>query len=109
MQVLGHPETGNPKNKTLSDAAHRQRTCLIGICKDMMSSMDPLREPGLQGLAVETFLVTRKFSSSISCWKGLHKIQEGKNKNTKKKPWLLHFGAFAKGLPPSFYSHKGAY
>ena len=102
MQVLGHPETGNPKNKTLSDAAHRQRTCLIGICKDMMSSMDPLREPGLQGLAVETFLVTRKFSSTIFCWKALHKIQEGESMNTISKSWLWIASASSKGLSPTF-------
>ena len=65
MSILGHPEIGNPKDVTQQDPTHRQRTCLIGICKDMMSSMDPSREAGLQGLAAKTFLVTRKFSSSI--------------------------------------------
>ena len=48
-----------------------------------------------------TSLVTHKFSSSISCWKGLHKLQEDESKNTKDKPWLLHFGASVKGLSPT--------
>ena len=74
MQVLGYIETGNPKSMTQRDVTHPLEPCLIGICKDMMSSMDPLREAGLQDLAVETFLVTRKFSSSIFFWKGLHKL-----------------------------------
>ena len=50
MSVLGHPETGNPKDVTQQDSTHQQRTCLIGICKDMMSKMDPMRALGLQGL-----------------------------------------------------------
>ena len=76
-----------------------------------MSKMDPMRALGLQDEVAGTSLVTRKFSSSIFCWKGLHKHQEGesKNKNTKDKPWLLHFGASGKGLSPAFYSHKRAY
>ena len=93
MQVLGHPETGNPKNKTLSDAAHRQRTCLIGICKDMMSKMDLLREAGLQDEVAGTSLVTRKFSSTIFCWKTLCKFQEGEGRNTKRESWLQSSGA----------------
>ena len=56
-----------------------------------------------------TSLVTRKFSSSIFCWKGLHKHQKGESKNTKDKPWLLHVGASGKGFSPTFYSHKGLY
>ena len=71
-----------------------------------MSSMDPSREAGLQDEIAGTSLVTRKFFSSISCWKGLHKLQEDESKNTKEKPWLLHFGASAKDLSPAFYSHK---
>ena len=55
------------------------------------------------------FLVTRKFSSSIFCWTGLHKLQECDNKNTKDRPWLLYIGASGKGLSPAFYSHKGHY
>ena len=74
-----------------------------------MSSMDPMRTLGIQEEVAETSLVTRKFSSSIFCWEELHKSQEGESKNTKEKPWLLHFGASAKGLSPAFYSHKGAY
>ena len=86
MAVLGHPETGNPKSMTQLDATHPLKPDLIGICKDMMSSMDPLREAGLQGLAAETSLVTCKFSSSIFCWKALCKFQEDESKNTKCKP-----------------------
>ena len=71
-----------------------------------MSNMDPSREARLQGLATETSLVTRKLSSSIFCWKGLYKLQEGESKNTKCKPWLLNDGAPGKGLSPTFYSHK---
>ena len=82
---------------------------MIGICKDMMSKMDPMRALGLQDEVAGTSLVTRKFSSSIFCWKGLHKLQKGESKNTKDKPWLLHVGASGKGLSPTFYSHKGHY
>ena len=73
-----------------------------------MSKMDPMRALGLQDEVARTSLVTRKFSSSIFCWEELYKSQEGESKNTKEKPWLLHFGASAKGLSPAFYSHKGA-
>ena len=41
--------------------------------------MDPMRELGLQDEAAGTSLVTRKFSSSIFCWKKLRKIQEGES------------------------------
>ena len=71
--------------------------------------MDPMRALGMQDEVARTSLVTRKFSSSILCWKGLHKLQEGKSKNTKDKPWLLHVGASGKGLSPTFYSHKENY
>ena len=74
----------------------------------MISKMDSMRALGIQKEAAETSLVTCKFSSSIFCWKELCKIQEGENKNTKEKPWLLHFGASAKDLSPAFYSHKEA-
>ena len=70
--------------------------------------MDPMRALGMQDEVVGTSLVTRKFSSSIFCLKELHKSQEGESKNTKEKPWSLHFGASGKGLSPTFYSHKGA-
>jgi hypothetical protein len=96
MAVLGHPETGNPKSMTQLDATHPLKPCLIGICKDMMSSMDPLREIGLQDVVAGTSLVTRKFSSSIFCWKALHKIQEGESKNTICKSWLQSAGASGK-------------
>ena len=71
--------------------------------------MDPMRALGMQEEAVETSVVTRKFSSSIFCWKELRKIHEGESKNSKEKSWSLHFGASAKGLSPTFYSNKGAY
>ena len=74
-----------------------------------MSKMDPMRALGMQDEVAGTSLVTRKFSSSIFCWKGLHKLQKGESKNTKDKPWLLHVGASGKGLSPTFYSHKGHY
>ena len=109
MSVLGHLETGNPKDVTQQDSTSPQKTCLIGRCKDMMSSMDPMRALGMQEEAAETSFVTRKFSSSIFCWKELHKIQEGESKNTKEKPWPLHFCASGKGLSPAFYNHKGYY
>ena len=96
MSVLGHPEIGNPKDVTQQDSTQRPQIYLIGRYKDMMSSMNPMRTLGM-------------FSSSIFCWEELHKSQEGESKNTKEKPWLLHFGASAKGLSPAFYSHKGAY
>ena len=109
MSVLGHPETGNRKDVTQQDSIQRPQICLIGRCKDMMSKMDPMRALGMQDEVAGTSLVTRKFSSSIFCWKGLHKLQEGESKNTKDKPWPLHFGASGKGLSPTFYSHKRAY
>jgi hypothetical protein len=86
MSVLGHPETGNPKDVTQQDSTQQLQICLFGICKDMMSSMDPMRTLGMQEEAAETSLATRKFSSSIFCWKKLHKSQEGESKNTKDKP-----------------------
>ena len=67
--------------------------------------MDPMRALGMQEEVAETSLVTRKFSSSIFCWKELRKIQEGE-KDIKEKPWSLHFGASGKSLSPAFYSHK---
>ena len=73
----------------------------------MISKMDSMRALGKQKEAAETSLVTCKFSSSIFCWKELRKTQEGESKNTKNKSWLLHFGAFVKGLSRAFYSHKG--
>ena len=89
MSVLGHLETGNPKDVTQQDSTQRLQNCLIGRCKDMMSSMDPTKALGTQEEAAETSLVTRKFSSSIFCWKELHKSQEGESKNTKEKSWSL--------------------
>ena len=67
----------------------------------MISKMDPMRAVETQEEAAETSLVTRKFSSSNFCWKEQHKSQEGESKNTKEKPWSLHFGASGKGLSPT--------
>ena len=106
MSVLGHLETGHPKNKTQCGVTHPLKPYLIGICKDMMSSMDPMRALGTQEDSAETSLVTHKFSSSIFCWEELHKSQEGESKNTKEKPWSLYFGASGKSLFRTFYSHK---
>ena len=89
MSVLGHLEIGNPKDVTQQDSTQQPQNYLIGRCKDMMSSMDPMRALGTQEEAAETSLVTRKFSSSIFCWEELHKIQEGESKNTKEKSWSL--------------------
>ena len=90
MAVLGHPETGNPKSMTQLNATHPLKPSHIGICKDMMSSMDPMRALGLQDEVAGTSIITRKFFSSIFCWKGLHKLQEGESKNTKDKLWQNH-------------------
>ena len=109
MSVLGHPERGNLKDVTQQDSAQRPQNCLIGRYKDMMSSMDLKRTLGMKEEAAETSLVSCKFSFSIFGWEELHKSQEGESKNTKEKPWLLHFGASAKGFSPAFYIHKGAY
>ena len=109
MSILGHPQPGNHKGVTQQAATSPQRTCLIGICKGMILRMDPMRALGLQDEVAGTSLVTRKFSSSIFCWKGLHKLQKDESKNTKRKPWLQNAGASSKGLSPSFYSHKGSY
>ena len=102
MSVLGHPETNIPKDETQQDSTHRPQTCLIGICKDVMSKMDPMRALGLQDEVVGTSLVTHKFSSSIFYWKELHKLQEGESKNTKCKPWLQKDGASGKASYPPF-------
>ena len=85
-QFLGTQKIGNPKSMTQLDATRPLRPCLIGICKDMMSSMDPLREAGLQDEVARTSLVTRKVSSSIFCWKILCRFQEDEGRNTKCKP-----------------------
>ena len=74
-----------------------------------MSRMDPMGARKWQDEVAGTSFVTRKFSSSIFCCEELYKSQEGESKNTKEKPWLLHFGASAKCLSLAFYSHKGAY
>ena len=73
----------------------------------MISKMDLMRAVEMQEEAAETSLVTRKFSSSISCWKELHKSQESESKNTKEKPWSLHFGASGKSLSPAIYKPQG--
>ena len=86
MAVLGHPEIGNPKSMRQLDATHPLEPCLIGICKDMMSSMDPLREAGLQDEVAGTSLVTRKFSSSISGWKAYAKFRRAR----VRIPYAIH-------------------
>ena len=85
MSVLGHVETGNSKDVTQQDSTQRLQNCLIGRCNDMMFSLDLTKVLGTQEEAAGTCLVTRKFSSSIFCWKELHKSQEGESKNTKQK------------------------
>ena len=107
MSVLGYSQPGNPKSMTQLDATSPQRTYLIRICKEMISSMDLLRVAGLQGLAVETSLATRKYSSSIFCWKTVHNFQEGENKNAKCKLGLQKVGASGKASYPPFYSRGG--
>ena len=107
MSVLGHPEIGNPKRMTYIPTISPQRTCLIGRCKDMMSKMDPMRAREWQDEVAGTFLVTHKFSSSIFCWKGIHKLQEGESKNTKDKPLLLNNWCFWQGpLSPLFIATR---
>ena len=70
--------------------------------------MDPMRAWEWYDEVAGTSLVTRKFSSSIFCWKKLRKIQEGENKNTKEKPWSLYFGASdEKPLPCLLYPQGG--
>ena len=69
--------------------------------------MDLMRALGMQDEVARISLDTRKFSSSIFCWDELHKSHEGESRNTKDKPWLLHFGASGKCLSSAFYSHKG--
>ena len=108
MLVPGHLETGNPMDVTQQDSTSPQRTYLIGICKDMMSGMDPLREAGLQDGVAGTSLFTRKFSSSIFCWKALHKFQEGESKNTKCKSWLQITGASGIAFHPPFTATWGS-
>ena len=61
----------------------------------------------MQDEVAGTSLVTRKFSSSIFCWKALHKFQEGESKNAKGEPWLQIVGASSKGLSPTLYSRVG--
>ena len=62
----------------------------------MISSMDSLREAGLQDEVAGTSIATLKHSSSIFRWKTLHNFQEGESKNTKCKPWLQKDGASGK-------------
>ena len=102
MSILGYSQPGNPKSMTQLDATSLKRTCLIGICKEMISSMDPLSEAGLQGLAAETSLATHKHSFSIFRWKTLHNFQEGESKDTKCKPCLQNIGASSKDSYPPF-------
>ena len=85
MPVLGYFHLGNPKSMTQLDATHPQRTSLIGRCKGMIPRMDLMRAVGLQGLAAETSLITRKYSSSTLLLEEIYNYQEGEtipNKNT---------------------------
>ena len=88
---------------TQQDSTQRPQIYLIGRCKDMMSKMDPMRALGMQDEVAGTSLVTPKFSSSIFCWKGLYKFQEGESKNTKDRPWSL----LAKVSPLPFIATRG--
>ena len=89
MSVLGYFHLRNPKSMTQLDATHPQNgsenDSLIGRCKGMIPRMDPMRAVGLQGLAVETSLVTCKYSSSTLLLEEIYNYQEGEtipNKNT---------------------------
>ena len=53
--VLGHPEIGSPKIMTQYGVTHPLKPCLIGICKDMMSRMDPMRAWKWQDEVAGTF------------------------------------------------------
>ena len=108
MSVLEYPQPENPKSMTQLDATHLQRTYLIRICKEMISSMDPLREAGLQDEVAGTSLATRKHSSSIFHWKTLHNFQEGESKNTKCKPWLQKNGDFGKASHPPYIAARAS-
>ena len=68
MSVLGHPETGNPKDVTQQDSTQRPQICLIGRCKDMMSKMDLMRALEIQDEVAGISLVTR--SSLLASFAG---------------------------------------
>ena len=107
MSVLGYSQPGNPKSMTQLDATSPQRTYLIRICKEMISSMDLLRVAGLQGLAAETFLVTRKYSSSTLLLEEIYNYKKGEtflNKNTSREPCLQKLGCSWQRLSLAFYS-----
>ena len=78
MPFLGNFHLENPKSMTQLDATHLLKLCLIGICKDMMSSMDPMRALGMQEEAAETSLVTHKYPSSIFCWRKFTNIRKAR-------------------------------
>ena len=85
MSILGYFRPENPKSMTQLDATSPQRTSLIGRCKGMIPRMDLMRAVGLQGLAAETSLVTRKYSSSTLLLEEIYNYQEDEtflNKNT---------------------------
>jgi hypothetical protein len=104
MAVLGHPETENPKSMTQLDATRPLRTCIIGICKDMMSGMDPLREAGLQDEVAVISLVTRKFSSSIFLLENTTQISGGRD---QEQVMASNRWCFWLSLSPTFYSRVG--
>ena len=71
----------------------------------MIPKMDPMRAVGLQGLAAATSLASHKYSSSIFCWKTLHKFQAGEsflNENTNCVPYLQRIGASGEASCPPF-------
>ena len=107
MSVLGYFHLGNPKSMTQLDATHPQRTSLIGRCKGMIPRMDLMRAVGLQGLAAETSLVTRKYSSSTLLLEEIYNYQEDEtflNKNTSREPCLQKLGCSWQRLSLAFYS-----
>ena len=106
MSVLGHPEIGNPKDVTQQDPTQRPQICLIGRCKDMMSSMDPMRALGMQEEAAETSLVTRKFSSSIFCWKELRKFRRARTRTPRKSHGRYTLVLLAKSSPLPFIATR---
>jgi hypothetical protein len=106
MSVLEHPKTGNPKDVTQQDSTHPQKTCLGGICKDMMSKMDPMIALGMQDEVAGTSVATRKFSSSIFCWKGLHKLQDGESRKPNASHSFRMLVLLAKASLPPFIATR---
>ena len=70
-----------------------------------MSSMDPLREAGLQGLAVETTLATRKHSSSIFLLENTTQLSGGREQEHQMQAMASEGWCFWQDLLPTLYSH----